>query len=40
MVKLVDTLVSGTSERKLVEVRVLFQAFYIFIHCKVLESYS
>ena len=26
MVKSVDTLVSGTSERKLVEVRVLFQA--------------
>lgn len=26
MVKLVDTLVSGTSERKLVQVRVLFRA--------------
>ena len=26
MVKLVDTLVSGTSERKLVQVRVLFWA--------------
>ena len=28
MVKLVDTLVSGTSERKLVQVRVLFWAQY------------
>ena len=43
MVKLVDTLVSGTSERKLVQVRVLFWAqkkavfsgFFIFCYVNI-----